>query len=306
MLTTAELPAFSTAVLGSTSVCELPILKRSFHDLTLKVEGTGPNGTTLDVRHVIESVELFQSGKSKSLIRPNQFMRYQEFLNATADPIPTNVLFIPLARPGVRGTDWATGDMESFQISVKLKAALYNVSGQSAAAFTRLTGNMTYEPLPAPANRGDVYLHQTISQPAPSAGWNTIDNLTVNNLAALSRLFFMCQAPGTDTTDFRAAAITQVKIRIGEVDVYNQTKAIVETSLVYNPFYKSATSSALTMGFPVMLDRNNRIEDVPRLFDGRSRLPVRVEYYWDTAIAAVAPFDILIEGVEPGTAPAAK
>lgn len=43
MTITAELPAFSTAQLGATSVCELPILKRSFHDLTLKVEGRVSN-----------------------------------------------------------------------------------------------------------------------------------------------------------------------------------------------------------------------------------------------------------------------
>ena len=305
MLITAELPAFTTAQLGANSVCALPLLKRSFHDLTLKVEGTGPNGTTLDVRHVVEYVELFQSGKSKLLLKPGQFLRYQEFLNTTDDAFPTNALFLPLARPGVLGSDWATGDMESFQISVKLKSALYNVNGQSAAAFTRLTGSMTYEPLAAPVNRGDVFLLNTISQPAPSAGWNTIDNLTVNNLAALSRLYFMCQAPGTDLTDLRASAINQVKIRVGEMDIYNQTKALVEIFLTHSPFYKNGVGSALTMGFPVILDRNNRVADLPRLFDGRSRLPVRVEYFWDSAVAAPAPFDILLEGIELGTPVAA-
>ena len=244
---------------------------------------------------------LDSSGESfKMLIKPNQFMRYQEFLNTTDDTFPLNALFIPLSRPGVRGSDWATGDMESLQISVKLKSALYNVNGQTAAAFTRLSGSMTYEPLAKPVNRGDVFLLQTISQPAPSAGWNTIDKLTVNNLAALSRLFFSCQPPAFDLFDTRAQAITQVKLRIGETDVYNQTRALVEVFLSHSPFYKNGVGSALNMGFPVVLDRNNRIDELAPLFDGKSRLPVRVEYFWDTNVAAVAPFDILMEGIELG------
>lgn len=295
MLKVDEIPAFDTAALGATARAPLAVGRRTYHSLLIQAEGLGAGGAgTVDVRNAIEYVELFQSGKSKTLIKPSIHLHFLEHLNVTADPLPANFLHIPLSQPGVLESDWATGDMESFQIAVKLKTSAGLPAG---ATFTRLKGWATYEDLAAPVNRGNVFTQSVVTPNTPVAGWNTIDNLTVGDLAALRRLLFMCPAAGTATVSNTAQAITQVKVSIAGSVVFNMTRAATEAQLAYNAFHKWPSAA---YGFPVFLDLTNRVSDLAAVVFGNVRQPVKVEYFWDTGIAAVAPVDILVNGLELG------
>ena len=298
MLKVDEIPAFDTAALGATARAPLAVGRRTYHSLLIQAEGLGAGGVgTVDVRNAIEYVELFQSGKSKLMLKPGIHLHFLEHLNVTADPLPANFLHIPLSQPGVLESDWATGDMESFQLAVKIKAA----SGLPAGAtFTRLRGWATYEDLAKPMPRGNVFTQSVVTPNTPVAGWNTIDNLTVGSLAALRRLLFQCPAAGTAWTSNTALAITQVKLSIGGENLFNMTRAAVEASLAYNAFHKWP---GVALGFPVFLDLTNRVEDLAPLVYGNVRQPLKVEYFWDTNNGAtpVQPVDILVNGLELGT-----
>lgn len=301
-LTYDEIPAFDTAALGSTARAPLPVGKRTYREILLQVEGaaaynTGGSASDLDFRHAVEYVELFVSGKSRCLIKPPMQQIFLEHLNATSDPLPIKFLHIPLARPGYRDTDWSTGDMESMQIAVKLKGSLPTGTAVNAS-LSRVRGWARFEDLPAPAPLGAVFTQRVVTPNTPVAGWNTIDNLTVGSLAYLSKLMFFCQPSGNNVVTTTAAAITQVKVSVGGVYKFNSTRDAVDADHAFSPFYKLPS---LRWAFPVFLDYTNRFEDFPALIDGNVRQPVKVEYYWDTGVASVAPVDILVEGVELGS-----
>ena len=296
MLKVDEIPAFDTAALGSTARSPLAVGRRTYHSLLLQAEGLGAGGAgTVDVRNAIEYVELFQSGKSKMLIKPGIHIHFLEHLNVTADPLPANFLHIPLSQPGILESDWATGDMESFQIAVKLKSAAGLPAG---ATFTRVRGWATYEDLAAPVARGNVFTQSVVTPNTPVAGWNTIDNLTVGDLSALRRLLFQCPAAGTATYSTTAQAISQVKVSIAGSVVFNMTRAAAEAQLAYNAFHKWPSAA---YGFPVFLDLTNQVADLSPVVFGNVRQPVKVEYFWDTTVFAVAPVDILVNGLELGS-----
>ena len=137
-LITELLPAFDSVTLGSITTAKPGINKRTFHGLLLQVLGasaydTGGAAGTLDFRHVAEHVEIFKSGRSKCLIKPEHWRCYADFFNSNDDTLPADFLYLPLSRPGVAESDWATGDMESLHISAKLAAALPTGTGANAS-----------------------------------------------------------------------------------------------------------------------------------------------------------------------------
>jgi hypothetical protein len=297
MLKVDEIPAFDTATLGATARAPLAVGRRTYHSILLQAEGLGAGGAgTVDVRNAIEYVELFVSGKSALMLKPALHMYYLDHLNATSDPIPSSFLHIPLSQPGILESDWATGDMESLQIAVKLKSAAGLPVG---ATFTRIKGWATYEDLAAPVPRGNVFTQMVISPNSPVAGWNTIDNLTVGSLVALRRLVFLCPPAGTLTVNPNASAITQVKISIAGELVCNLTRDSVACHLAHNPYYK-APASVSYIGFPVFLDLTNRVSDLAAVVNGNVRQPVKVEYFWDSGAFAPTPFEILVDGLQLG------
>jgi hypothetical protein len=301
-LTFDEIPSFDTAALSATARAPLPVGRRSYRELLLQVEGaaaydTGGSASDLDFRHAVEYVELFVSGKSRMLIKPPMHQVLQEHLNATDDTLPVKFLAIPLARPGYRDTDWSTGDMESMQIAVKLKSSLPTGTAVNAS-LTRVRGWARYEDLAVPTPLGAVFTQRVVTPNTPVAGWNTIDNLTVGALAALSKLLFFCPPTGTNTITTTAAAITQVKLSIGGRYIFNSTRDAVDADHAFSPFFALPASR---WAFPCFLDYTNRFEDLPALLDGNVRQPLKVEYYWDTGVAAVAAVDILVEGLELGS-----
>lgn len=298
-----ELPAFDTSALGATARCPLAVGRRTYHDIFLKVEGQGVGaaGAVLDVRHGVEYVELFQNGKSKLTVKPASQLIFRAFFNTTSDSGPVNFLTIPLSRPGILDSDWATGDMESLQLAVKLKSSLPDNGGNPACTLTRVRAFAAFEDLATPAARGNVFTQSVVTPNTPVAGWNTIDNLTVGSLATLTRLLFSCPLSGTNLSNSAGNAIRHVKISIGGQYLFNAEKHTVDAALVHNWLYKAISSSpAQGHSFPVMLDHTNRVVDFPALLDGNVRQPVKVEYYWDTAFAAVEPIEILVEGIELG------
>ncbi|MEN9575644.1 MAG: hypothetical protein RL514_3499 [Verrucomicrobiota bacterium] len=301
MIQLAPLPQFSGVALGQWAECPLPVRGTdTFHDLYLRVtgQGYGVAGSALDIQHAIESIEIAPSGGSVMTVFPRALRLWQTLRNSNADPSDVSVLAIPLARPGLsQVSDWPTGKMDKCLLRVLPKAALPANSGANPAlTLTSISAYSRSEQLAAPADLGAVQSFHQASH-TPVAGWNTIDNLSVGQLRALTKLLFYCPLSGVNLTNAASNAVTAVMVYRGKELVYDSTKQIAITELSHNPIYRGyhLGGEALEM-FPCIFDVTGRPQDSLGLVAGNVRQTLVVKYYWDTGVAAVQGVNILAEG----------
>jgi hypothetical protein len=269
---------FDQISLGSVATCKPDISSRLLHGFLLKIAGTG----SPTLAEYIEYVEIEVNGKKDLRLEPAPQAKLDAILNSNGDTLDTTMMYVPFTRPGQRWSPWGTADIKELNIKAKIVGS--NPSGKTLTALSALA---VYSPVAAPMVRGD-YVAQTIINPkVPVAGWNTIDDLP--NLGSVSSLIRMVMTN---------AAITEVKIEIGERLAYHMTLAEAKEGLARNPMYKLPSGYD---HFPVILDDLGIPEDFhPLIVDGIKQ-PVKVEYYWDTDVAAVAVFKILVEGLVRAT-----
>jgi len=271
------LPPFDVATLGAVATSRPDINSRLLHAFYLQVIGTG-NPTAADY---LEYVTLNQDNRQKILIKPADQANLDAINNANGDNLDPSILVINLTRPGMLFSPWGTNDIQSLTIQAKIVAA--NPAGKT---LTKIQGFYGYTPVSVPQNRGDAYLQTVIPVALPVAGWNILANLPVNDIITATKMILA------------ANPITEVRISVGDKPVYHLTKAAAAEGLRRNPMYKIADAPTF---FPVILDDMGIPSDFIPLLENGVRRPVNVEFYWDTTIAAVSTFNILLEGIEKGT-----
>ncbi len=279
MVIKKPLPPFDAAQLGSVISCRPDLGSRIMMGFDLQVVGTG-SPTFADY---VEYVEILQNNKRKCLLKPAIQAKLDAIMNSNGDTFDTTIMRVPLARPRSLGFAWGTKDISEFAIQCKLVAA--NPSGKT---LTRVQGWTGYAPIINPIDRGNVVLQTVVPSGTPTAGWNTLQqgNLTVPDIISLKHVLL------------NHDAVREVRIHIGDTEIYHQPRDIQFEQLVRSEFYKLPASYD---AFPVVLDDLGDDRDYPPLIDANGvRRPIMVEYYWDTNVAAVAAFDILVEGVERG------
>lgn len=308
MISHLPLPQFPSKNLGQWAECPIPVQGRdSFSDIFLRVagQGYGTTGAALSVPHVVEMVELQQDGETVLSASPHALRLYEALKNSNVDAPDTSVLHIPLSRLGLStSSDWPTGKMGKLLLRVLLKAALpANSSGNPALTLTELTASARSEQLPEPMARGSVFTFHMASH-TPVAGANVIENLSLRNLRALTKLILFCPISGAALNNAAGNAITAVKITAGREVVFDTTKQVALAELKANGLYRGANhDGAVPECLPVVFDVTGRPEDYLRLVDGNVRKTLKVEYTWASGTTP-EPVHILAEGlIEDGGTP---
>jgi hypothetical protein len=155
--------------------------RESFHNLIISAvgQGYGTTGQPLDLKHLIDKVELEQDGVT--VFSADRFALHllESYMNANADNVLVNSLVIPLARLGFGNSDWPTDQMDKLFLKIFTKAALAaNSGGNPALTVTNLLAQARFDLLPAPAARGSVCSVHTANHTTVT-GTNTIENLPV-------------------------------------------------------------------------------------------------------------------------------
>ncbi len=271
-----QLPPFDGAALGSVITVRPDINSRLLHGFLFQVVGTG----ALTFAEYVEYLILNQDDKQKILLKPTIQAMADALNNANSDTLDATFFYLPLTRPGMNFSPWGTADISRLSIQAKIVGA--NPGGKT---LTKIQGWMAHTPVSNPQPRGDVFLQSIITTPLPVAGWNTLANIEVKDISTVTKLVL------ADT------AVTQVRITVGERQVYDMTLAAANEAGRRNPLVKIPVVPTC---FPVILDDLGIPSDFIPLLENGVRRPLNVEFYYDTTVHAAAAFDILVEGVELG------
>jgi hypothetical protein len=259
----------------------------------LLLRGVGHTNTNaqLDISTVIQEIRVLQDSEEKVLIKPALQRKLDDFLNANGDTLKIDYIYLPFNRFLNPKTGWGTRNIGKLLIKVKQVAAY-----PANTAFTALKAIVGYHPITSPVPRGDVYVQTVFPQAAPVAGWNQINDFQYYQITHLTKLLF------------DNPAITEVEIYKANSIVYQMKKADQLFVLNENPLYKVPAScthveidgalSASTGPFPAILDDMGESGDALNLFSKGVRQLIKIRYFWDTNVNAVAAFDILAEGFE--------
>lgn len=309
MIATTLLPEPNGSALGSICRFTLERAGRTYRRLRFQVHGVGAGsgGTpaVLDFRHVVEYVRVLVNSVEVMRFNPKEKRCLADHYNLNADALALDFMDIPLALPGLRDSDWPTGKMKSFQVELKLVAALPS-GGDPVNSFTGITGWGLWEPWPD-ADLGNVVTLQTHSPSVGAVGWNKVQVVpALDNIASIKSIFLIAPAVAPNLVNAWARTnISAVKVLIGGVEVFDQPKAANDEALANSPFHHSAFAGG-TRGFLVPFDLTNRWEDYAPLLDKSGR---RMSFELQYQIASGATperIDMLIEGVQPGySAPSA-
>jgi hypothetical protein len=241
-------------------------------------------GGPLFAEDCIEYVQLVVDSEIKATFKPGSLRKLNSTDNITRDLPDKSIMRIPFAHVWHVWSQWGTKDIGQLQVQVKIKDSV-NIAG----TFTKLTGCYRYVPVAVSQVRGDVLLQTDIPVTNVIAGWNEINDLPWQRVVALTKLLF------------DSAAITQVKIKVGDALVFNQTKREIAFDLQRSPQYRVPDVFDF---FIAVLDDRAAIEDFVYIVGDENGVPARrnvqVEFFWDTTIAAPAPFYILAQGLERG------
>lgn len=302
------LPQFPSKNLGQWAECPIPVQGRdSFSDIFLRVNGQGYGvvNTPLQLENAVERIELQADGDTVLTVTPAALRVYEAMKNANVDSPDLSVLAIPLARLGLsQVSDWPTGKMGKFLLRVLLKAALPGNGGNPALTLTELTASARSEQLPEPMGRGSVFTFHMATH-LPVAGANIIENLSLRNLRALTKLILFCPHTAPALNNAAGNAITSAKVSVGREVVFDATKQVALAELKHSGLYRGAHYDGATPeNMPVVFDVTGRPNDYLRLVDGNVRKTVKVEFNWDSTVAAPETVHILAEGlIEDGGTP---
>jgi hypothetical protein len=297
MLIKQKLPDFNAPVgAGNTISVRIPTSSPALL-CGIVLVGTGTSGATpaeLDLSSVIKEVRIMQDQFCKARFKPTLQRKLDSILNSTSDTLSISCMAIPFFRMNVPGSKWGLGDIGQLTLEVEF---VNPFPANTVFAGSALKAYWGYNPIVTPQPRGDVFVQTVINVPNPIAGWNRINDLPYQGIVSLTKM--LLDNP----------AITEVKVSLGTREVYNATKKVALFAMENNQLYKvpstitapnTAAPTASIGPFPVILDDLGDPGDFMPLFINGVRQEVIVEFFWDTAINAVAAFDILAEGIERG------
>ena len=271
------LPTVDSLQLGTVATFKPDVHGLVLHGFLLQVVGTktvGGGTGPLTFGDAVESVSLLVNNREVSKFDPALSAKYDGFV-ASYDPTTDASFFnLVLARPGIPWASWGTGDIQTLQIAVKLKASL-----PAGGALTGLSGGTLATALDGAAPpMGDVFLQTFLTPTAPISGINTINDLPLGEITRVTRLII--DDPNC----------TKVRLLIGTTEIYNWTVALALQALRLNVNYQVPAG---TNSFPVMLDCMGRFNEFPSVIRNGFRRAVKVEY----TTTSTTPFKILAEGV---------
>jgi hypothetical protein len=275
------LAPFDTVALGSVTTSRPDISGRVLHGILLRVVGTG----SPTAAEYLEWVKVSVNTREKLYIVPSVQAQVAKYLNTNDDVLDTDVLFIPLTRPGQLWSAWGTGDISEFAVQAKIVGS--NPSGKT---LTKIEAAYVYSPTPVSPPRGDVFLQTVLTTPTPVAGWNTLSNVPVNDIITATRMFLM--QPNSNVP------ITEVRVTVGDREVFNTNSALALAALRFSEFYKVPSSPVV---FPVPLDLLGLPQEFIPLVENGVRRPLNIEFYWDSSLStSYTAFSIYLEGIERG------
>lgn len=288
MLIKEEAPDFDTPIAaGATSNLRLPIENpMSLDGVLIRGVGYTANTTELDLKTVIDEVRILADQDTVFIVDPTYRRKWEDFLNANSDTLPLNSLMIMFNNFLNPTLGWGVGDFKQLTLQVKMKNPF-----PANTACTALKAYLGYHPLAGHKPRGNVLVEAKIPVPkTPVAGWNKINDLPYQEVSMLAGLLF------------DNPAITEVRISRGGRKVYHLNKAAQLAYLCQNPLFKvpstcthadvSGQAVASTGPFPVVFNDFGPTDDMMPFFEGDVRQTIKVEYYWDTNVNAVADFNI--------------
>ena len=295
------LPPFNSApAVGTQPVCNVELRGRSFNGITLRVRGTGPSSAVLDVRNVITDVEVLINGKPVSTYKPKLSAQFRAYENTNGDTLPVDYLYIPFEQPGVRGSELGTADLDTLQIRVSVVAAL-----PANTTFTGIDATASYflESVP----RAEAFVQRIITPRMTTLGENVFSNLDFGSIVKLRKLFLMClpatadlEATGTANAN---AAIQRVRIKVGDLPIWDAKREDVDFLVAQSPLYKRPASQ---FGHLIPLDLNLDPADYQVINLNNRALPFEMIVDWDPTLAgnplvpvfAAAQLLIVAEGTE--------
>lgn len=306
MIATTLLPEPNGSALGNIARFTLERAGRTYRRLRFQVQGvgagTGGTGTVLDFRNVVEYVRVLVNSVEVMRFNPKEKRCHADIYNVNGDSLGLDFMDIPLAIPGLKDSDWPTGKMKSFQVELKLVAALPVPGGtpNPLNSFTGVIGWGMWEPWPD-ADLGDVVTLQTHSPAVGAVGWNKVQVIpALDNIASIKSIFLIAPAVAPDLVNAWARTnISAVKVLIGGVEIFDQTKAANDEALSNSPFHYTAFSNGVR-GFFIPFDLTGKWQDYMPLLDSKGRR-MSFELQYEIASGATPErIDLLIEGVKPG------
>ncbi len=286
------LPPFNGAPTAGTSpILNVPFAGRSFSWIALRVIGSGPSSAVLDVRSVIDSVEVLVDSQPVNTYKPKLWRQFTEYFNVTGDTPAVDYMLIPFASPGVRGSEWGTRGMKSLQVKVNVVAAL-----PASTTFTDINAHAEYFLEDAP--RGEYLVHKVITPKMTQDGENVFTDFDFGDMTKVRRLFFFCMPATADLAQTGAinanTAISRSRIKIGNLPVWDSKLQDVNFMSAHSPLVKIP---ATQYGHLVDLDKNLDPDDWQIIKVGDRKLPVEVRIDWGNSITATQMV-CLVEGVE--------
>ncbi len=274
-----KLPPLSSAPTPGTSPAfVVPIRGRSFAWINLRVIGSGPSSAVLDVRNVVDSIELLINDRPVSTYRPKLWTQYTSYLNLQGDPRAVDCINIPFSSLGIPASELGTKDINSLQVRVNVVGAL-----PASTTFTGIDGVACY--YLEDVARGEAIVHRVISPKMTAAGENVFTNLDFGDIVKLRRLFFMCLPATADLAVTGAlnayTAITRVRVKVGDLPVWDMKKEENDFLLADSALYKVPGTQ---YGAFVPLDLNYNSGDFQVIRVNDQPLPVEVIVDWDGAV----------------------
>ena len=293
---TEKIPAFNGAAPGTQPTSQLVTRGRSYEYISLRAIGSGPAAAVLDFRNVISSVELLHNNKVESIFYPKEQRCFTDYRNANGDALPADFMRIPLWRPGIPNSELGTADLDSLTVRCNVVAAL-----PASTTFTRIDGTCAY--FQENANRDEYFVNTAITPPnaTPVVGTNVIERMETGGLNKLAALYITAPPALASLTDSTGLGISEAKVEVDGVTVFDQTRDDVNNFLAHSPIHYNL--GANQFGFYIPLNANNDARDFLNLLnpDG-SRKFLKLTYVF---AGTPAPMRILMAGTK-GAPTAAK
>lgn len=286
------LPPFPSAPSAGTSpVLLIPHAGRSFSGITLRVIGSGPSSAVLDVRNVVDSIEVLVDSQPVNTYKPKLWRQYTEYFNLTGDTPAVDYIHIPFASPGVPNSEWGTRGMKSLQVKVNVVASL-----PANTTFTDIHAHAEYFVEDAP--RGEYIVHRIITPKMTQDGENVFSDLDFGDMTKIRRMFLMCLPATADLAQTGSVnaytAISRSRLKVGNLPVWDSKQQDVHYLAAKSPLIKVPSTQ---YGHLIDLDSNLDPEDWQIIKVGDRRLPVELRVDWGNSITATQ-LQIVCEGVQ--------
>jgi hypothetical protein len=286
---------------GSSPILTIPHVGRSFKGVDLRVIGEGPSSAVLDVRNVVDSIEVQVDGETVCTYWPKLWRQFTEYFNVTGDTPAVDYIHIPFKQLGLRNSEWGTRGMRNLQIKVNVVATL-----PSSTTFTDIQAHVEYFLEDAP--RGEYIVHRVISAPTTVDGENNWTNLDFGAMQRLRRMFIMAPPVagqlvlgGASGNISAYTAISRSRLKVGNLTVWDSKYQDLNYRNSRSPLVKIPSTQ---YGHLIDLDPGLDVEDWQVVAVGKNRLPVQLIVDWGNSVTAT-PVRIVIEGLE-GERPAPK